>query len=134
MYNSQRYKRIRYLCKNYLATMADNDWKKRLGVVFSTNPDFRFETAEAEEAVTPDPARQRLIVRLDRHGRGGKQVTLVEGFRGREEDLAGLGRSLKTRCGVGGSVKDGVIVIQGDFRDRLTALLGEMGYPAKRGN
>ena len=104
-------------------------------MVFSTNPDFSYEGETAPvEAVTPEPARQRLTVRIDRHGRGGKQVTLVSGFRGREEDLRELGRTLRTRCGVGGSVKDGEIVIQGDFRDRVTALLGEMGYPAKRGN
>ena len=82
--------------------MADNDWKKRLGVVYSTNPDFRYEEESVEEEVTPPPSGQKLIVSIDRRNRGGKQVTLVSGFRGREEDLAGLGRTLKIKCGVGG--------------------------------
>ena len=113
---------------------ADNDWKKRLGVVFSTNPDFRYDTAEEETVQTPEPSAQRLIVRIDRHSRGGKQVTLVEGFRGAEQDLAELGRSLKVKLGVGGSAKDGQITIQGDLRDKVTALLQSLGYNVKRGN
>lgn len=114
--------------------MADNDWKKRLGVVFSTNPDFQYEQQEEEQAVTLEPAKQSLIVTIDRKGRGGKQVTLVSGFVGTDEDLADLGRTLKTKCGVGGSAKNGEIVLQGDFRDRVTSLLKDMGYRAKRGN
>lgn len=114
--------------------MADNDWKKRLGVVFSTNPDFQYEQQEEEQAVTLEPAKQNLIVTIDRKGRGGKQVTLVSGFVGTDEDLADLGRTLKTECGVGGSAKNGEIVLQGDFRDRVTSLLKDMGYRAKRGN
>lgn len=114
--------------------MADNDWKKRLGVVFSTNPDFQYEQQEEEQAVTLEPAKQNLIVTIDRKGRGGKQVTLVSGFVGTDEDLADLGRTLKTKCGVGGSAKNGEIVLQGDFRDRVTSLLKDMGYRAKRGN
>ena len=112
----------------------DNGWKSRLGVVFSTNPDFKYET-ESEEAVqTLEPSRQKLIVGIDRKGRAGKQVTLVTGFVGSDEDLKELGKMLKVKCGVGGSAKDGEIVIQGDFRDRVTALLKEAGYNAKRGN
>lgn len=114
--------------------MADNDWKKRLGVVFSTNPDFQYEEEAEQEPATIEPSKQNLIVSIDRKGRGGKQVTLVTGFVGTAEDLAELGRTLKVRCGVGGSAKDGEITIQGDFRDRVTALLKEMGYKAKRGN
>lgn len=114
--------------------MADNDWKKRLGVVFSTNPDFVYqETLETEEA-TLAPSAQNLIVSIDRKGRAGKQVTLVTGFIGTAEDLAELGRALKVKCGVGGSAKDGEITIQGDFRDRVVTLLKDMGYRAKRGN
>ncbi len=114
----------------------DNDWKKRLGVVYSTNPDFNYtEKGDAgSQEETPVPSSQRLTVRIDRSGRAGKQVTLVQGFRGRDEDLAALGKTLKVRCGVGGSVKDGEIVIQGDFRDRVVSLLTDMGYKAKRGN
>lgn len=114
--------------------MADNDWKKRLGVVFSTNPDFKYEEEEHEEAKTLEPSRQNLIVGIDRKGRAGKQVTLVTGFVGTEEDLAELGRTLKVKCGVGGSAKNGEIAIQGDFRDRIVELLKDMGYKAKRGN
>ena len=114
--------------------MADNDWKKRLGVVFSTNPDFAYEEESTAEEVTLEPSKQNLIVSIDRKGRGGKQVTLVTGFVGTSDDLAELGRTLKMKCGVGGSAKDGEITIQGDFRDRVTTLLKEMGYKAKRGN
>lgn len=114
--------------------MASNDWKDRLGVVFSTNPDFKYETAEQPEVQTPEASKQRLIVKIDRRARAGKQVTLVEGFVGREEDLAELGRELKKKLGVGGSAKDGEIVIQGDWRDRIVTLLVGMGYNAKRGN
>ena len=112
----------------------DNDWKSRLGVVFSTNPDFKYETETAVQVETPEPSRQKLIVGIDRKGRSGKQVTLVSGFVGSEEDLKELGKMLKIKCGVGGSAKDGEIVIQGDFRDRVVALLKEAGYNAKRGN
>lgn len=114
--------------------MKDNDWKNRLGVVFSTNPDFKYTEVAEEEVVTPEPSAQKLIVSIDRRNRGGKQVTLVSGFCGAEDDLRELGRMLKVKCGVGGSAKDGEITIQGDFRDKVTALLREMGYNAKRGN
>lgn len=113
---------------------ADNDWKSRLGVVFSTNPDFQYNTMGEEEAETLEPSKQKLIVKIDRKGRAGKQVTLVTGFVGKEDDLKELGKMLKTKCGVGGSVKDGEIVIQGDFRDRVAQLLKDAGYNAKRGN
>ena len=114
--------------------MADNDWKKRLGMVYSTDPDFHFDTGEVPEAETPEPGRQRLTVCIDRRQRAGKQVTLVKGFVGREEDLSALGKALKVKCGVGGTAKDGEITIQGDLRDKVTALLQSMGYNAKRGN
>ena len=114
--------------------MADNDWKSRLGVVYSTNPDFQYETETTSEAETLPPARQRLIVRIDRRQRAGKQVTLVEGFVGTSEDLAALAKTLKTKCGVDGTAKDGEITVQGDLRDKVTALLQAMGYNAKRGN
>jgi len=112
----------------------DNDWKARLGVVYSTNPDFQYETAGEEEAQTLPPAKQRLIVGIDRRNRGGKQVTLVSGFVGSADDLKELGRTLKTKLGVGGSAKDGEITIQGDFRDKVVSILQGLGYNAKRGN
>lgn len=112
----------------------DNDWKRRLGVVYSTDPDFRYDEGPMETVETLPPARQRLIVGIDRRHRAGKQVTLVSGFVGSDEDLRALGRTLKLRCGVGGTAKDGEITLQGDFRDRVTALLQELGYNARRGN
>ena len=115
--------------------MSDNDWKSRLGVVFSTNPDFKYDTGEDDTPRETLPAeKQRLIVSIDRRNRGGKQVTLVKGFVGSEEDLLALGKTLKSKCGVGGSVKEGEIIIQGDFRDRIVTLLRSMGYNAKRSN
>ena len=114
--------------------MADNDWKKRLGVVFSTNPDFVYEQEGEERVETLEPSKQKLIVSIDRKGRAGKQVTLITGFVGDNDSLNELCRSLKVKCGVGGSAKDGEIAIQGDFRDRIVSLLTDMGYKAKRGN
>ena len=110
------------------------DWKNRLGVVYSTNPDFKYVTDEPVEEETLEPGKQKLIVRIDRRQRAGKQVTLIEGFKGKIEDLAALAKTLKTRCGVGGTAKDGEITIQGDLRDKLVTLLTSMGYNAKRGN
>lgn len=86
------------------------------------------------EVQTLPPSSQRLVVCIDRRNRGGKQVTLVKGFAGSETDLVTLSKSLKTKCGTGGSAKDGEIVIQGDFRDKVVELLKSMGYGAKRGN
>lgn len=114
--------------------MADNDWKKRLGVVYSTNPDFKYETEQKPAEETLPPYKQRLRVMLDRRNHGGKQVTLVTGFVGSDEDLKELGRSLKIKLGVGGGAKDGEITIQGDLRDKVTELLHALGYTAKRGN
>lgn len=113
-----------------------NDWKDRLGVVYSTDPNFKYVTARdlEEEPETLEPARQRLVVAIDRKGRGGKQVTVVNGFVGATADLEALGKTLKTKCGVGGSVKEGQILIQGDMRDRIVSILTALGYNAKRGN
>ncbi len=112
--------------------MSNNDWKSRLGVIYSTNPDFAYQEQEEAEAETLPPAAQQLRVWLDRKARGGKQVTLVKGFVGSAEALEELGRLLKRKCGVGGAAKDGEILIQGDFRDRVVALLTEAGYGAKK--
>ena len=112
--------------------MADNDWKARLGVVFSTNPDFNYTTEETAVVETLAPAKQNLRVWLDRNHRGGKTVTLVKGFVGSDDDLKELARMLKNRCGVGGSAKDGEIIIQGDHRERVLQLLLDSGYRAKK--
>ena len=105
-----------------------NDWKDRLGVVYSTSADLDYQTNEAEEPETLAPAAQVLRVRIEKKGRGGKTATLVSGFVGTSADLADLGRTLKSKCGVGGSVKDGEILVQGDFRERVISLLRSMGY------
>lgn len=109
-----------------------NDWKDRLGMVYSTNPDYQFQKEHEEEEQSLPPQQQKLIVMLDRKKRKGKSVTLVTGFVGAEDDLKELGKMLKTKCGVGGSVKDGEILIQGDFRERVMELLKAEGYKVKR--
>ena len=105
-----------------------------MGLVYSTNPNVKIGE-DIPEVETLAPGSQKLIVAIDRSGRAGKQVTLVKGFVGRDSDLSELGKRLKTRLGVGGSAKDGLIIIQGDWRDKTVALLKELGYTlAKRGN
>lgn len=101
------------------------------GIVFSTDPDFRFEE-EAVPQESPGNRQQRLKVRLDTRQRAGKAVTIVEGFIGPASELDGLGRQLKTHCGTGGSVKDGLIIIQGDQRDKITAWLIAKGFSSTK--
>jgi len=100
----------------------------RFGVVYSTDPDFRIREQPQEESNTPPPARQRLRVMLDRKQRGGKEVTLITGFAGGSADLEALGKMLKTKCGSGGAVKDGEILIQGNHRDKIVRTLLDLGY------
>jgi len=109
-----------------------NDWKKRDGVVYSTSSDFEFAYQQNEEAQTLPPQQQNLKVQLDKSMRAGKQVTLVTGFVGTGDDLDTLGKLLKSKCGVGGSVKDGEVIIQGDHRDKIVQILQKEGYKAKR--
>lgn len=106
----------------------NNDWKSRLGMVYSTNPDFVFDEAAEDEVETLSMSKQKLRVSIEKKGRGGKTVTLVKGFVGKDEDLKALSKSLKTKCGVGGAVKDNEIVIQGDLRDKVVSLLKTFGY------
>ncbi len=108
------------------------DWRDRLGVVYSTDPDYEYRSEDEEEARTLPAGEQQLRVWLDRKQRAGKVVTLVKGFIGTEADLEELGRMLKRKCGVGGSAKEGEIVIQGDHRDRVVELLTEAGYRCKK--
>lgn len=108
-------------------------WKNITGdVVYSTNPDFQFGTTESETPQTLPPQQQNLRVWLDRKQRKGKVVTLIEGFTGSDEDLNNLAKLLKTKCGVGGSAKDGEIIIQGDVREKVMAILAAEGYKAKK--
>lgn len=106
--------------------------KGRSGVVYSTNDDYSYDYDDEFEKETLAPSEQKLKVMLDKKSRGGKQVTLVEGFIGTEEDLKDLGKLLKSKCGVGGSAKNGEILIQGDHRDKILQLLQKEGYSAKK--
>lgn len=118
----------------FLLTMAkkNNDWKKRDGVVYSTSDEFEFNQGADDSSETLPPAQQNLKVLLDKKSRAGKQVTLVEGFIGSDEDLKELGKLLKNKCGVGGSAKDGEILIQGEHRDKVLQVLIQAGYKAKK--
>jgi translation initiation factor 1 len=109
-----------------------NDWKNRDGVVFSTNTDFQFRYDQHSEQSTLPARQQNLKVQLDKSGRAGKQVTLVTGFIGSTTDLDALTKLLKTKCGVGGSAKEGEILVQGDVRNKIVELLIKAGYKAKR--
>lgn len=111
--------------------MAKKSKNSEGGFVFSTNPNFSFEEDPIEETTILNK-QQKLYVSIDKKQRAGKEVTLIEGFVGSEEDLKDLGKTLKTKCGVGGSVKDGDIIIQGNFRDKIMDILTKEGYPVKR--
>lgn len=112
--------------------MKKNDWKERLNVVYSTNPDYQYETVGGEEAETLPNDKQPLRISLDKRNRGGKKVTLITGFAGTDDDLQALAKLLKTKCGVGGSAKDGEIIIQGDFRQKVLEILLKESYGKAR--
>lgn len=106
--------------------------KNKVNVVYSTNPDFGFEFDEDEQPETLANEQQTLKVLIDRKQRKGKEVTLVVGFIGSDDDLKKLGKSLKSKCGVGGTIKEGIIIIQGNHRDKIMDLLKSDGYKVKR--
>ncbi len=112
--------------------MAKKDKREREGVMYSTNPNFSFNFNEEEKTETLAPSKQDLRVLLDKKQRAGKVVTLITGFVGSDDDLKELGKTLKSKCGVGGTVKDGEIMIQGEFRDKVMDLLAKAGYRAKK--
>ena len=113
--------------------MKNNDWKDRLNIVYSTNPDFSYETDNDGEQATLDKNKQNLRVSIDKKNRGGKVVTLITGFVGTENDLKELGKLLKNKCGAGGSAKDGEIIVQGDFKQKVIDLLIKEGYTKTKG-
>jgi translation initiation factor 1 len=108
--------------------MKKNDWKERLNIVYSTNPNFAYETEDCDEQETLPKNVQKLRVRIEKNHRGGKTVTIVSGFVGNETDIKELSKLLKTKCGVGGSVKDGELLIQGEFKEKVVELLKKEGY------
>ncbi|MFC1809111.1 translation initiation factor [Candidatus Omnitrophota bacterium] len=108
----------------------EKSWKKRKGVVYSTDPHFTYEYEGEDDQLTLSPSEQRLKLVLSAKHRKGKQVTIISGFVGKARDLKDLAKILKTECGVGGSVKKGEIIIQGDMRDKIKLLLVKSGYLA----
>lgn len=111
--------------------MSNNDWKKRLGVVYSTSDDFEYNEDDNQEETKLAPNQQKLTIQLDKRQRKGKKVTLISGFIGNEDDLKNLGKDLKSKCGTGGSVKNKDILIQGDFREKAKKILIDLGYKVK---
>lgn len=108
--------------------MSKKNKKHREGIVYSTSDDFEYDYESQEEQETLPASEQNLKVQLDKKARAGKKVSLISGFVGTEDDLKDLGKKLKSKCGVGGSVKDGEILIQGDFRDKIVEVLQKDGY------
>ena len=108
--------------------MSKKNKNKRSGIVYSTNPDFEYNYDDNEGQIELQPEEQKLRIFLDRKQRAGKEVTLIAGFEGSDESLKELGKFLKSKCGVGGSVKNGEIILQGNHRDKVLKLLIDKGY------
>jgi len=123
---------IQLYCRTYFLTMAKKEFKHREGVVYSTNPGFNY-ASDKEEMNENIPAHQQdLRVYLDRKQRAGKTVTIVRGYKGKLFELEELGKTLKSKCGTGGTVKEGEILVQGDFREKIVLILQTMGFKVKK--
>jgi len=109
-----------------------NDWKKRLDIVYSTNPDYHYNKEDEDITSTLPKEKQLLRISLDKRNRKGKAVTLITGFTGTEDNLQELGKLLKMKCGVGGSAKEGEIIVQGDHREKVLDILQKEGYVKSR--
>ncbi len=107
--------------------MSKKNWSTGSPFLYSTNPDLMKKETVAEEETLP-PALQKLKIKLDTKQRAGKVVTMIEGFKGKTEDAETLGKLLKTKCGTGGSVKDNIILIQGDYKNKVLQLLQQLQY------
>ena len=123
---------IQLYCRTYFFTMAKKEFKNREGIVYSTNPSFNYASDNQEMNVSVPAQQQDLRVYLDRKQRAGKTVTIVRGYKGKLSELEELGKTLKSKCGTGGTVKEGEILVQGDFRDKIVLILQTMGFKAKK--
>jgi translation initiation factor 1 len=112
--------------------MSKKETRNREGIVYSTNPDYQYAKSSHETRVSIPPEEQDLKVYLDRKQRAGKTVTIIRGFIGKGEEIESLAKTIKTRCGTGGTVKDGEIIIQGDFREKVMQYLQSMGCKVKK--
>jgi len=119
-----------YIARNVLRNNVMGRKNKKY-IVYSTDPNFDFEFEDDLKQETLEPGEQKLYVSIDRKSRAGKEVTLIEGFIGTEEDLKELGKILKSKCGVGGTVKNGEVLIQGNFKEKIVTILTAMGYSVK---
>jgi len=112
--------------------MIKKDFKNREGIVYSTNPGYKYSSSNEEKTESIPAQQQDLRVFLDRKQRAGKTVTIIRGYKGKAEDLEDLGKTLKSKCGTGGTAKDGEILVQGDFRDKIVLMLQSMGFKVKK--
>jgi translation initiation factor 1 len=108
-----------------------NDWKDRLGVVYSTSQDYNFEESTSKQEDTLPPEKQNLRIQLSTKHRKGKTVTIITGFIGRNDDLQALEKELKSKCATGGTCKEGEIIIQGDFREKISLYLRSKSFQVK---